>query len=1051
MFAGRPAAYSRRFDVNPNATRSYARLGLIVLALALVLVSGSAYLLTATQAQSPAKKVLTVDDYSRWRSISEPGISGDGKWVTYGLSYGNTLPADAKPVLHLLHLETNQEVEVPNATGGTFSADSRWIAYQVDPSGGRGGRGGGRGRGATPAAGGGSAKLAHMPPADGGGEQGGGTGAQGRGAAAAQPTPPQRVELRNLVTGAVQSWQEIQSFTFSANSSHLILRRRPATAAGAGAAGRGGAAGDAGGSSGGAAAGAAAGAAPTGPRGVDVTLHNLTTGHDQLLGSVGDIAFNKAGDLLAYTVDAASKDSNGLFVFDLQNGRVNALDNDAKNYNRLAWSEDGTALAVLKGVDVDKMRERDNVLLAFPNVQAALGDARPAPVTLEPSKAAGFPKGWVVSDRATISWSNDKKRVFFGIKEQVAAPATGQRKGTDEVADVDVWNTLDERIQSLQMMRADTDRNFTYRQAFDVSATAFIKLADATMRDLDFAPEGRWAVGRDTRGYIHDYKRAAADIYRVDTTTGERTLMLKNQMINTSTGNHTYGISSDGHYFLYWKDNKFQAYDLDAGTTRTLGGGGPVSFVDMEFDHPGPRPSYGIVSYTSDGKAVVVQQRYDLWLLPLDGSAPRNLTNGTGTKNEIRFRYVRTEPPEQPGPGVPGGGGRGGGAAPRWTIDLSKPVTLSAYGEYTKKAGFYELAGGQLKELVYEDAFFGNPTKAAKADRFLYTRETFAEFPDLRVSGPDFKDSRKISDVNPQQAEYLWGRRILFDFKNKDGVRLQGILALPDDYKPGEKRPMIVTFYEKNSQNLNRYSAPSYLSSMGSSPIQAVSEGYITMLPDIHFRTGASHSDMLECVEAATRKVMEMGYVDPKRIGIHGHSYGGEGAAFIGTRSRLFAAVGMGAGVTDLYFDFNQNWGWSYQVMAGSGSNQPDYYLYNQGREGVSPWDNSQMYLFESALTHVPEVTAPFLIMHGTADPTVAFNNGMAFYNALRYNNKKAILLAYPGEGHSLRGLANRRDLTTRYFEFFNHYLKGAPAPKWMTEGVTFLEKEAIRDSKVSK
>ena len=88
---------------------------------------------------------------------------------------------------------------------------------------------------------------------------------------------------------------------------------------------------------------------------------------------------------------------------------------------------------------------------------------------------------------------------------------------------------------------------------------------------------------------------------------------------------------------------------------------------------------------------------------------------------------------------------------------------------------------------------------------------------------------------------------------------------------------------------------------MGASPMEAVSRGYITMLPDIHFRTGSSHSDMLECVEAATRKVIEMGYVDPKRIGVTGHSYGGEGAAFIGTRSKMFAAVGMGAGVTDLY------------------------------------------------------------------------------------------------------------------------------------------------------
>jgi dipeptidyl aminopeptidase/acylaminoacyl peptidase len=87
--------------------------------------------------------------------------------------------------------------------------------------------------------------------------------------------------------------------------------------------------------------------------------------------------------------------------------------------------------------------------------------------------------------------------------------------------------------------------------------------------------------------------------------------------------------------------------------------------------------------------------------------------------------------------------------------------------------------------------------KAAKAEKYLFTRQTFIDFPDLRVSGPGFKDSKKISTANPQQAEYMWGKRILFDFKNKDGVRLQGILALPDDYKPGEKRPMLVTFYRR--------------------------------------------------------------------------------------------------------------------------------------------------------------------------------------------------------------------------------------------------------------
>ena len=192
--------------------------------------------------------------------------------------------------------------------------------------------------------------------------------------------------------------------------------------------------------------------------------------------------------------------------------------------------------------------------------------------------------------------------------------------------------------------------------------------------------------------------------------------------------------------------------------------------------------------------------------------------------------------------------------------------------------------------------------------------------------------------------------------------------------------------------------------------------------------------------------LIENAAADPERIGIHGHSYGGEGAAFIATQSKLFAAVGMGAGVTDLTTDFSQSWGWSYQVNSGSGANAFEYYLNSQGRWGFSPWDKPEVYRFESAITHAPQVAMPVLIMHGTADPTVAFSEGMNFYSALRYNNKNAILLAYPGEGHGLRGIANRRDLTIRYFQFFDHHLRGAPAAKWMTDGVPFLVKDTVKD-----
>lgn len=930
---------------------------------------------TAPVSGQGTKRALTIDDYSQWRSMSNSRMSGDGNWVSYEVRFTNT--AEPRPALRLVRLDTDQEEEIPDGGGAVFSDDSRWVAYTVAPGGG-------------------------APRSRSGG--GGGAGADTR-----------RVELRGLSTGAVlRTWNDVQSFSFSPGSAHLELRRRPD--------------------------------APNAAHsGVDVILHDLRSGRDRLLGSVNELAFNHDGSLVAFTVDAAVRDGNGLFVMELASGRLMPLDNDTRLYSGLVWNEGGRALAVLKGVEVPGKRERENVLLVIPDVQAAMGGAAAAdetsaePIVLDPAIAAGFPADWVASERRDLTWSSDDRFVLLGIKPQVPAPDTaGRNRGTDEVANVDVWNTLDERIQSHQMAQAEADRNFTFRAGFDVVEERFIPLADSTMRELDLARGGRWGVGRDRHSYIHDFERPVADFYRVDLATGERKRFLENQLTG---GGHVFGISPDGRYFLYWRDSHFQAYDLDAERVTNLTATAPVSFENAEYDYPGPRPAYGVVGYSEDGRFVMVNHRYDLWLLSLTGAdPPRNLTGGMGEKREIRFNFVPLSDPARPP-----GRGRGGGAGPR--IDLSRPITLSAYGQWTKKSGYFELSPeGEMEELIFKDALVGGLTKAADVDRFMFTRQTFQEFPDLHIAGRSLADTRKLTDLNPQQSEFLWGHRILFDFENRDGVRLQGILAIPEDHRPGERRPMLVNFYEKSSQNLHRYPAPSYMGSIGSVPVEAVSKGYLVMHPDIHFRTRTSHSDMLECIEAAVQKVIDMGYADPERIGLNGHSYAGQGAAFVGTRSRMFAAVGMGASVSDLTSDFSHNWGWSYHIEGGSGRNAAEYYLYTQGRQGTNPWDDPELYRFESGRTHVRDAVAPFLIVHGTADPTVSFQEGLGMYNALRFHNKPAVLLAYPGEGHSLRGLANRRDLTLRYMQFFDHFLRDAPAPKWWSEGVPFLEKDGTRD-----
>lgn len=782
---------------------------------------------------------------------------------------------------------------------------------------------------------------------------------------------PAQAGLMDLRTGRTWTWDDAAQFGFSETSSHFWVKKRQTDT-------------------------------DAEHDGTGLILRNLGEDFEELIGSVDDFAMNEAGTHLAYTVDAEGGDGNGLYLIDLSNGARRGLDNSKERYARLTWSEDGRSVAVLRGTVPAGRTERENAVLAFAGVGSGA-----TPNRMEfAAQLAGLNEGWVVSEKDRLVFNDDASMLFVATKPQEDELDEWGDEGLP-LADVNIWHWQDDRIQSQQQRQLSQDRNRTYVAALHLDEGRLVHLADERMRAVQITTDGRWGIGSDGEDYVSDWKPDYADYYRVDTRTGERTVALVAQL-------RTLGLSPDGDHFLYWKDGHVWDYRIDDDEHVNLTARAPVDFTNQQFDRFGEKPPHGIGGWTADGRGVVLYDRYDVWYQPFDGAPATNLTGGYGTDGEVRLRIVETDPDAE-------------------TLDLDEPILLEAYGEWTKQEGFFELDGDDLEAITWEDRRFSAPMKAENVDRYLFTAQTWQEFPDLWVSDRDFSDRERVSNANPQQDDFLWGSRILFDYTLADGTPLQGTLAIPETYQEGDRLPMIVRFYEKYSQDLHLYPTPIYRHQPNFAGI--VSNGYLLMQPDVHFRIGSSHSDMLEAVEAATQAVIDMGYADPEAVGLSGHSYSGGGSAYIATRSTMFSAIAHGAAPINLVSEFNQ-------LFVGSGQNNHSYDIYGQGRYATNPYDDFDLYWRESPISGVETMDTPVLYLHGESDPTVNWEQGLEWYNALRFLEKPIIWLSYPDEGHGLRKLQNRVDFQYRLQDFFDHHLKGVPAPGWMTDGVPQVDKE---------
>jgi dienelactone hydrolase len=473
--------------------------------------------------------------------------------------------------------------------------------------------------------------------------------------------------------------------------------------------------------------------------------------------------------------------------------------------------------------------------------------------------------------------------------------------------------------------------------------------------------------------------------------------------------------SPHGKYILYLQADQFWTIDTATKSVVNITKSAATSFINRESDATiRQKPPFGVAGWTENDEAVLIYDKFDVWRVASNGSAATKLTDGAA--DQMRYRYIRLDPDEE------------------W-IDTSKPLHLSVFGIWSKRSGYARLApnAARATPVVVLDKSLGALGKAEKADVYAYVVQRFDEPPVAMVGGPDLAGAKRVVETNPFAKDYAWGRSEIVEYKNERGERLQGILSYPAGYQPGRKYPMVVYMYERLSDGLHRWVSPSDREPYNASVF--TTQGYLVLQPDIVFRPREPGVSVAECVGAAVKRVIAMGVVEPARIGIVGHSWGGFDTVYLATHTNLFAAGVAGAPITNLVSNYgNHHW--------SSGIAETDHIETGQQRMEVPIWEDLPAYIRNSAVFGVSTMKTPLLMAFGDNDGTVHFHQGVELYNIARRAKKDVVMLVYGGEDHSNRKKPNQIDYHRRILQWFGHYLKDEPAAAWMKEGVSFLDRE---------
>ena len=971
------------------------------------------------QQPSVAKRALTHADYDSWRSIVSPQISRDGKFVAYAYMAQD---ADSDIVVRNIATVTDwraprgyrppappPDISVPNSAEiiaeqarlvrPAFTADSRFVLFGIEPN----------------KADLNKAKKEKKRP---------------------EEMPKNALGIMDLSNGQVAKVDRVKNFQVPEDGGGFIAYLTEAKPAPPPARE-------------GAAKEATANppetfedsddarqAPQTGPRagrggkkdfGTDLVLRNTTTGAERTFSDVLDYSLSKDARTLAYTVSSKNEETNGLYIVStVTDAAPFAVLSGKGKYQKLTWDEDQTELAFITDRDDQTSKQPKFKVYLWERGSAAAtqgassnhttGSAPLTATEIVSNSSPGFRKDFVVSDKANLSFSLDGSRLFLG-----ASPPPDPEKSADddipadEKVQVDLWHWKDDYIQPIQKVRAEQERQRSYRAVYVVKDKKFLQLADEKMESLTASNDGRLAIGSDNRAYriTNDYDPGMTDAYLVNSEDGSRKLVAQKQRFNVS-------LSPGGKYAIFFDGKDWNSYSVATGAKANLTKSLGVNFFNEDNDTPELPNAYGLAGWTKDETSVLIYDRYDVWQVSPDGSGARNLTDGVGRRDHVELRYVRLDPKER-------------------SIDTAKTLLLRAQNQDTYDEGFYRdrIGGGLPEKLIMDHKAFNNPTKAKDADVLIFTAMRFDQFPDVWISGVDFKNPKKITDGDAQRAQFNWGTAELMNYRNTDGVPLKGLLLKPDNFDPKKKYPMIVYIYERLTEGVYQFRNPGPGTSIN--PTYYVSNGYLIFMPDIVYKTGYPGRDALQCVLPAVQTVVDRGFVDENNIGIQGHSWGGYQIAYMVTQTNRFKAAEAGAAVVNMTSAYSG-------IRWGTGLPRQFQYEHSQSRIGGSLWEYPMRFLENSPVFHADKIQTPLLLINNDEDDAVPWQQGIEFYLALRRLNKEAYMFTYNGEKHGLRTRINQKDYTRRMQEFFDHFLKGAPAPEWMEKGIPYLQRDKEKE-----